>query len=103
MNFGAEFAADPPCQPALTGHAGRENDGELGRNFEIFRQDAGAAIGYVDDRAVARQRANAEMQLGAPVIGAPLTFSSIRKECESHNRPPFGSRSRFSKNLLEFA
>jgi hypothetical protein len=42
--FGAEFVADPPCQPALAGVIGREYDGEVRRNFEILRHHLYAAI-----------------------------------------------------------
>jgi hypothetical protein len=101
--FGAEFATDPPCQPASAGLSCREYDGELGGNIEIFRHDPGATIRYVEDRAVARQRANAEMHFRAPVAGVPLAFPSIRKHRESQRHSPFGSRSRFTENPLEFA
>jgi hypothetical protein len=34
--FSAEFVADAPCQLALARVVGREDDGEVRRNFEIF-------------------------------------------------------------------
>jgi len=101
--FSAEFAADPPRQPAAAGLAGHEDQREFGGDVEIFRQHAGAAVGHGDDLAVARQRAGAEMHLGAAVIGASLAFPSVRKHCDSHRHPPSRIPGRFTENLLEFA
>jgi len=53
--FGAKFVANPPCQPALTGVIGREDDGEMRRNFEIFRDNLHAAIRDVRNCTVAWQ------------------------------------------------
>jgi len=41
--FGAKFVANPPCQPALARVIGREYNGEVRGNFEIFRNHLHAA------------------------------------------------------------
>jgi hypothetical protein len=57
----AEFATDPPCQPALAGAASRQYDGELRGNVEIFGDDLHASVRHVRDRTVARQQARPEL------------------------------------------
>jgi hypothetical protein len=99
--FGAEFATDPPRQPATARLAGREYQGEFGGNLEIFGENPRPAVRHVDDRAVAWQRANPKMHLGAAIVGAALAFPSIRKHRDGHRRSPFGILSRFTENLFE--
>ena len=72
--FSAEFATDAPCQPTLAGVAGRQGDGEFGGNFGIFRDHLDAALRDVRDHAVARQRADSELNLRDP--SALFTFAS---------------------------
>src|ERR1700744_5383395 len=72
--FGDEPAADPPGQPALAGMARREDDGKFRWNFGVLGDDLYAALRHVRDRAVARQRAGAKLNLGDP--SALLTFAS---------------------------
>jgi hypothetical protein len=72
--FSTELATDPPCQPALTQFAGRQPDGEDRRNFGIFGNHLQAALRYVGDRAIARQRARPELDFGSS--SAFLTFAS---------------------------
>lgn len=74
--LGAELAPDPPGQPALPA-AFRQQQGELGRNIEILGDDAHAAFRNVDDGAVARQRADPELDLGEPPAGPAFTAASI--------------------------
>jgi hypothetical protein len=53
--FCAEFVTDPPCQPALACVIGREDDGEMRGNFEIFRDNLHAAIRNVRNCTVTWQ------------------------------------------------
>ena len=42
--FGAEFVTDPPCQSALAGTAGRQDESEFsGKRAEMFGNDLYAA------------------------------------------------------------
>ena len=59
--FRAEFAADPPSQPALARPARRQDDGELGRNFRIVGDHLDAAVRDIGDLAVARQAAGSKL------------------------------------------
>jgi hypothetical protein len=69
----AEFTADPPGQLALARAAFGQNDGELRGNIDKFGDDLHAAIRYVRDRAVARQRPP-KLDLREPP--AQMTFAS---------------------------
>jgi hypothetical protein len=75
--FSAELATDPPCQPTLARVARRQYDGELRGNFGIFGDYLQAALRYVRDRAVARQRAGSELDLCDPFAMATLALTSI--------------------------
>ena len=75
--FSAEFAADPPSQPALARQARRENEGEFRGNFGILGDDLDAAIGDIRDRAVAWQRSGPELDLGEPFAKVTFACSSI--------------------------
>src|SRR5205823_15025813 len=54
--FGAEFGTNPPCKATLARMVRCENEGEVRGDFQIFGNRLHAAIRYVRDRAVARQR-----------------------------------------------
>jgi len=84
--FGAEFVADPPCQPALASVIGRENDGEVRRNFEILRHHLHASIGDVRNRTVPWQRAGAALDLGDPLAQPSFALSSICVIAHGHPR-----------------
>jgi len=75
--LGAEFVTDSPCQPALPWSAFRQDDGELSGNIEMFGDDFHATVRYVRDRAVARQRAGPELDLGEIPALAAFALASI--------------------------
>jgi hypothetical protein len=84
--FGAEFVANPPCQPALAGVIGREDDGEMRGNFEIFRDNLHAAIRDVRNGTVARQRSGAALDLRDSFAQFAFTFASVRVHVEITHR-----------------
>src|SRR5438046_751179 len=75
--FGAEFVADPPGQPALPRIARGKDDGELRRDVHVFGHDLDAASRDVGDHAVARQAAGPGLDLGAPLAVATFGFPPI--------------------------
>ena len=74
----AEFASDAPGQLVQARTARCKNQRKLRRHVEIF-SDNPHAIRYVRDRAIARQRADPELNLCRPLTGATFAFSPIRK------------------------
>jgi hypothetical protein len=75
--FSAQFATDPPRQPALPRAACREYDGEFRGNIEIFGDHLDAAIRHVRDRAVARQRVAPKLDFCSPRAHEAFALSSI--------------------------
>jgi hypothetical protein len=81
----AEFATDPPCQPALAWTALGQYDGELRRNFEVFGDHLHAALRHVRDRAITRQ-AGSELDLREASAHASFAATSI---CQHVDSQPF--------------
>lgn len=77
--LGAELASDAPCQPAQARATRCKNQRELLGHIEIFSDNPHAAIRYVRDRAIARQRAGPKLNLGCSMTGATFALSPIRK------------------------
>ena len=75
--LGAEFVTNPPCQAALAGATFRQEDGELGRDIEMLSDHLHTAVRYVGNRAVTRQRAGAELDLGETPAHAAFALASI--------------------------
>jgi len=103
----AEFTADPPCQPTLA-RTGRKYDREFGGNFEIFGDHLRAAVRYVGNRAVARQRAGPELYLRCPSAQTTFTSTSIYQHvdpspCSITVLSAFQPPSKNKEELLEFA
>src|ERR1700675_1237224 len=80
--FGAEFATDPPCQPTMAPVACPEYQGELSRNVEIFGDDPYPAIRNVRDGAIARQRADPELDFRDPSVWTTFASASIRQHLD---------------------
>src|ERR1700704_5581350 len=74
--LGAEFATDPPGQPALAWAAFRQYDGEHRGNFQIFGDHLDAASRHVRDGTVARQ-AGPELDLREAFALATFASASI--------------------------
>ena len=74
----AEFATDPPCQPALAWAALGQYDGEFRGNFEILGDDLDATGRDVGNRAVARQPAT-ELDLRETFASATFAAASIHQ------------------------
>jgi hypothetical protein len=74
--FSAEFAADPPRQPASTARVWQQNR-ELVGNLEIFGDHPHSSFGHVNDRAVTRQGADPELDLRHPLVGSTFASASI--------------------------
>ena len=72
----AEFATDPPRQPASTARV-RQKYRELVRNVEIFGDHPHSAFGHVNDRAITRQGADPELDLRHAPIGSAFASASI--------------------------
>ena len=70
--------ADPPCQAALTRVIGRENDGEMRGNLQIFRDDLYAAIRNIRNCTVTWQRTRAALDPGDPLAHPSFAPASIR-------------------------
>jgi len=80
--FGAEFATDPPCQPTMAPVACPEYEGELSGNVEIFGDDPYPAIRNVRDGAIARQRADPELDFRDPSVWTTFASASIRQHLD---------------------
>ena len=87
--FGTEFVANPPCQPALAGVIGREDDGEMRGNFEIFRDNLHAPVRDVRNCTVARQRSGAALDLRDPFAQFAFTCASLRVHVDITHRWKF--------------
>jgi NDP-sugar pyrophosphorylase family protein len=74
----AEFAADPPGEPALTRPALRENHRKFGRNFGIFGDDLHAAIRHVGNHAIARQPAGRKLNFRKASARPTFAAAAIR-------------------------
>jgi hypothetical protein len=74
----AEFAADPPGQPALARASFGQDDGKLRGKVDIFGDHLDAAVRYVRDRTVARQRAGPELNPREASAEATLAFAPVR-------------------------
>jgi hypothetical protein len=98
--FGTEFVADPPSQPALARMIGRKNDGELRRNFEIFRNHFHAAIRYVGNCTVTRQTSGAALDLRDPPAQPTFTSSPIRIHVDSPTAIGFIRRLNLAETCL---
>ena len=75
--LGAEFAADPPGQAALPRVSRRQNNGEFGRDFRIFRNHFDPTRRDVGDHAIARQVAGSKLDLGDPAAFTTLGLPPI--------------------------
>ena len=75
----AEFASDAPGQLVQARTARCKNQRKLRRHVEIFSDNPHAAVRYVRNCAIARQRADPKLNLCRPVTGATFAFSPIRK------------------------
>src|SRR6266481_7639905 len=82
--FGAEFATDPPCQTALARMVGREDEGELRRDFQILGDHLHTAGRYVGDGAVARQRTCTALDFCDSSAQTTFASASISKHSNSH-------------------
>jgi len=73
----AELVADPPGQAALPRTTFRHDDGELGRNVDMFGDHLHPTVRYVGDRTVAWQCASAKLDLGKTPAQAAFTLTSV--------------------------
>ena len=103
----AEFATDPPGQPALARAAVGQDDGELGGNLEMLRDYLDAARRHVRDHAVARQRAGPELDFCNPPARTAFATASIRQHVDPsrylENAPPGIPSVGFTEESLEYA
>jgi hypothetical protein len=101
--FGAEFATDPPCQPAMAPVACPEYEGELSGNVEIFGDDPYPALRNVRDGAIARQRADPELDFRDPSVWTTFASASIRQHLDPSLCPIefVGHSAAFTERLLE--
>jgi hypothetical protein len=97
--LGAEFTSDTPCQPAQARAARCKYQRELRGHVEIFSDNPHTAIGYVRDRAIARQRADPELNLCRPVTGATFALSPIRKHPTHPSLVDFVFRQSYRKSV----
>lgn len=98
----AEFAPDAPCQTAQARTTGRKDQRELRGHVEVFNDNPHTAIRYVRDRAIARQGADPELNLGSPLTGATFALSPIRKH-PTHPYLLILSFGNLIENPLDFA
>ena len=84
--LGTEFITDTPGQAALPRMIGREDDGELRWNLEIFGDHLHATRRNIRNRAIARQRPRAAQDLCDPPAQATFTLPPIRIHIDSHHR-----------------
>src|SRR5438128_718611 len=96
--LGAELASDAPCQPAQARTARCKDQRELRGHVEIF-SDNPHAIRYVRDRAIARQRADPELNLCRAVTGATFALSPIRKHPPHPSLVDFVFRQSYRKSV----
>jgi hypothetical protein len=79
-----KFTSDAPSQSAQTRAARRKNRRELRGHIEIFSDNPHIAVRYVRDGAIARKRADPQLNLCRPMTGMTFALSPIHK----HPTPP---------------
>src|SRR3954462_486951 len=81
--LGSEFTTDAPCQTTAARAIGREDDGELRRDFDVFRDSLDAASRDVRDGAVTRQGPGTDLYLRASCTQLAFGSPPIHKHCAS--------------------
>jgi hypothetical protein len=82
--LGTKFTSVAPSRSAQTRAARRKDQRELRGHIEILSDNPHTTFGYIRDGAIARKRADPQLNLCRPMTGTTFALSPIYK----HPTPP---------------